>query len=61
MFGRGQRDDLDDEEGEALAAAMRVELGREVRRVWEEEGVRLGVEGEGGFGGGSGLRGRGKL
>ncbi|KAL2005863.1 hypothetical protein VTN00DRAFT_10356 [Thermoascus crustaceus] len=41
MFGRGQREELDDEEGEVLARAMREELAREVRRVREVEGVDL--------------------
>lgn len=44
IFGRGQRDDLDDNEGRELARAMRVEMGREVRRVWEEKGVNLDVD-----------------
>jgi hypothetical protein len=42
MFGRGQREELDDEEGEELIIKMREELGREVERVEREEGVRLG-------------------
>ncbi|KAG2419431.1 hypothetical protein HFD88_004227 [Aspergillus terreus] len=33
MFGRGQRDELEDEEGEALAGLLRAELAREVQRV----------------------------
>jgi phosphoribosylformylglycinamidine (FGAM) synthase PurS component len=41
MFGRGQRDELEDEEGEALAKALREELAKEVRRVEEREGVDL--------------------
>ncbi|KAJ5679430.1 Hit family protein 1 [Penicillium macrosclerotiorum] len=41
MFGRGQRHELDDDEGEILARAMRAELAREVRRVQDEEGVIL--------------------
>ena len=49
MFGRGQRDELDDEEGEALARLLREELAREVQRVRREEGVDLdGVTGENG-------------
>jgi hypothetical protein len=40
MFGRGQRDELDDEEGEALAGLLRAELAREVQRV-RAEGVDL--------------------
>ncbi|KAH1557677.1 hypothetical protein LV164_000236 [Aspergillus fumigatus] len=39
MFGRGQRDELDDNEGETLAKALREELAKEVRRVEEREGV----------------------
>lgn len=42
MFGRGQREELDDEEGEELIIKMREELGREVEKVEREEGVRLG-------------------
>jgi IS4 transposase len=52
MFGRGQRDDLDEAEGEELAGVLREAMAREVRRVGEEEGVDLG-ENRG--------RGRGKL
>ncbi|CAK96165.1 uncharacterized protein An01g07410, partial [Aspergillus niger] len=37
MFGRGQREDLDDEEGESLARLLREELAREVQRVKREE------------------------
>jgi predicted esterase len=33
MFGRGQREDLDDEEGEVIAAEMRDEIRRELRRM----------------------------
>ncbi|KAL1964677.1 hypothetical protein VTN77DRAFT_6703 [Rasamsonia byssochlamydoides] len=44
MFGRGQREELDDEEGEELARAMREELAREVKRVREEEGVDLDLD-----------------
>lgn len=43
MFGRGQRDELEDEEAEALAKALREELAKEVRRVEEREGVDLNV------------------
>lgn len=45
MFGRGQRDELDDDEGEALARLLRVELAREAQRVKKEEGVDLDLEG----------------
>jgi hypothetical protein len=41
MFGRGQRDELDDEEGERLAQSMRVELAEEVKRIERDEGVIL--------------------
>ncbi|OJJ74768.1 hypothetical protein ASPBRDRAFT_39970 [Aspergillus brasiliensis CBS 101740] len=47
MFGRGQREDLDDEEGESLARLLREELAREVEQVRREEGVNL----DGEFGG----------
>lgn len=47
MFGRGQRDDLDDEEGEQLAQAMRVELAKEVIRIRESEGIDLDIDSEG--------------
>jgi hypothetical protein len=41
MFGRGQRHELDDDEGAALARAMRVELELEIKRIQKEEGVDL--------------------
>lgn len=41
MFGRGQRDELDDDEAEGLVELLRSELAREVRRVKDEEGVDL--------------------
>ncbi|KAJ5983786.1 hypothetical protein N7481_005885 [Penicillium waksmanii] len=41
MFGRGQRDELEDEEGERLAHSMRVELAEEVKRIERDEGVVL--------------------
>lgn len=41
MFGRGQRDELDDDEGEKLAESMRVEMAKEVRRVELDEGIVL--------------------
>ena len=44
MFGRGQREELDDEEGDALARAMREELAREVRRIKDKEGVDLDLD-----------------
>jgi diadenosine tetraphosphate (Ap4A) HIT family hydrolase len=36
MFGRGQREDLDDDEGKKLAKEMRDVLSREVERVGKE-------------------------
>lgn len=44
MFGRGRREDLDDDEGEELARLLREELAREVKRVKQEEGVDLDVD-----------------
>ncbi|PYI32923.1 HIT-like protein, partial [Aspergillus indologenus CBS 114.80] len=41
MFGRGQREELDEEEGEALARALRGQLAREVVHVRTGEGVDL--------------------
>ena len=41
MFGRGQRHELDDEEGAALARAMRIELDLEIKRIQKDEGVVL--------------------
>ncbi|EFR03708.1 HIT domain-containing protein [Nannizzia gypsea CBS 118893] len=41
MFGRGQRDELMDDEAEELAALLRNELARELKKVKEEEGVDL--------------------
>lgn len=41
MFGRGQREELDDEEADELVRAMRVELEREVARIQKDEGVAL--------------------
>lgn len=58
MFGRGQRDELDEEEGEKLASEIREELASEVQRVRDVEGVDL----EGGSGGDERTRrGDGKL
>ncbi|KAL4943347.1 HIT-like domain-containing protein [Aspergillus oleicola] len=48
MFGRGSREDLDEEEAEKLVGALRESVAREVVRVKEVEGVDL----EGEFGGG---------
>lgn len=44
MFGRGQREDLDDEEGEELARLLREELAKEVARVKDQEGIDLDVD-----------------
>ncbi|PYH99119.1 HIT domain protein [Aspergillus ellipticus CBS 707.79] len=44
MFGRGQREELDDDEGESLARLLREELAREVVRVRNEEGIDLECE-----------------
>lgn len=44
MFGRGQRDELDEEEGEELAGVIRGGLAREVQRVRDVEGVDLDLE-----------------
>ncbi|KAJ5779466.1 Histidine triad (HIT) protein [Penicillium paradoxum] len=41
MFGRGQREELDDDEGEALAREMRLELVEEVERIQRDEGIDL--------------------
>ena len=43
MFGRGQREELDDDEGEELVGLLRGELAREVLRI-REEGVDLECE-----------------
>lgn len=44
MFGRGRREDLDDDEGEELARLLREELAREVKRVKQKEGIDLDVD-----------------
>ncbi|KAJ6089722.1 hypothetical protein N7467_004938 [Penicillium canescens] len=41
MFGRGQREELDDDEAEILARELRLELVEEVKRIQKEEGVDL--------------------
>lgn len=44
MFGKGQREDLDEEDAEMLIKRMRVRIGKEVERVRRregEEGVRM--------------------
>ena len=45
VFGKGQREELDEEDAVGLAARMREELAVEIRRVKEREGVDLDVEG----------------
>ncbi|KAL4862700.1 HIT-like domain-containing protein [Aspergillus spectabilis] len=50
MFGRGQRDDLDDEEAEELAGVLRREVAKEIVRVREVEGVDLEGPGDSGVG-----------
>lgn len=47
MFGRGQRDSLDDDEGAELAGAMQVEMAKEVRRIRDEEGIDLELDSRG--------------
>lgn len=44
MFGRGQREELDDDEAEVLAREMRLELVEEVKRIQRDEGVDLAQE-----------------
>lgn len=41
MFGRGQREELDDDEAEILARDVRLELIEEVKRIQRDEGVDL--------------------
>jgi len=41
VFGKGQREELDEDDAVVLAARMREELVEEVRRVKEREGVDL--------------------
>lgn len=41
MFGRGQREELDDDEAEILAREIRLELVEEVERIQRDEGVDL--------------------
>ncbi|KAL4787257.1 HIT-like domain-containing protein [Aspergillus varians] len=63
MFGRGQREDLDDEEAENLARVLRGEIARELVKVREVEGIDLeeefrdGTDADSGSGGG----GKGRL
>lgn len=44
MFGRGQREELDDDEGAALARELRIELAKEVERILRDEGVDLAAD-----------------
>jgi hypothetical protein len=44
MFGRGKREDLDDEEAEKLTADLKMEIAREVQRVRSVEGLDLEEE-----------------
>lgn len=44
MFGRGQRSELDDDEGEELSRAMRAELVQEIKRIQREEGIDLSAD-----------------
>jgi hypothetical protein len=46
MFGRGQRGELDDDEGRELARELRSELAKEVGRVNVEEGIDLDIDRE---------------
>ncbi|KAB8218782.1 HIT-like domain-containing protein [Aspergillus novoparasiticus] len=56
MFGRGQREELDDDEGEELAGLLRGELARDILRVRE-----MGVDLEGEVYGDDSRRVKGKL
>ncbi|KAJ5659533.1 Histidine triad (HIT) protein [Penicillium longicatenatum] len=44
MFGRGQRSELDDDEGEELSRAMRAELVQEIKHIHREEGIDLSAD-----------------
>lgn len=46
MFGRGQREEIDDDEAQQLASQLRQELAKEVVRVKETEGVDLDMDDE---------------
>lgn len=43
MFGRGQREEMDDDEGVKVAAAIRIELGKALKEMStnDAEGLRL--------------------
>lgn len=45
MFGRGQRDELDDDEAEKLVRELRANLWKEVVRMKEEENIDVDVDG----------------
>lgn len=65
IFGKGQREDLDEEDAVGLVGRMREWLGREVERVREREGKAgwraLGLEERGkGVGVGVGVDGWGR-
>ncbi|GAB1192174.1 hypothetical protein APSETT444_001359 [Aspergillus pseudonomiae] len=47
MFGRGQRDELDDDEGEALARLLRGELAKEVLRMGVDLECEVSSDGRG--------------
>lgn len=44
MFGRGQRDEIDDDEAQQLASQLRMEMAKEVVRIRETEGIDLDVD-----------------
>lgn len=44
MFGRGQRDDLDDDDGEKLASDLRNQLREELKRMQEVGGAGRKLE-----------------
>ncbi|KAI5303591.1 hypothetical protein KEM56_007387 [Ascosphaera pollenicola] len=44
VFGKGQRDDLDDEDAERLVRALKEELAAEIERVKSIEGVDLDAD-----------------
>lgn len=44
MFGRGQREELDDDQAEVLAHELRIELAEEVKRILKDEGVDLAAD-----------------
>lgn len=41
MFGRGQRDELDDDEGASIAAEMRLALREELAKIGGEKKAKL--------------------